>query len=194
MLPDYNSFYKDITATLEKGLNPKLYYHGYHHIMYVLDAATRIAAHSDLTEKELLLLKTAVLLHDSGFLHTYNEHEVAGTEIANEMLPKYGYSKNDLKIINGMIMATRIPQTPTNKLEEIIADADLEYLGTDNFDEISEYLYNELIAFGFIKNREEWNQIQVRFMTAHKYFTDYCKTVCEPHKQKRLKELRKLID
>lgn len=194
MLPDYDNFYKEIAQKLSEGLDPKLYYHGYHHVMYVMDAAIRIAAYEKITEKELLLLKTAVMLHDSGFLYTYNEHEVRGTEIASEMLPKYGYSKADIKIINGMIMATRIPQTPTNKLEEIIADADLEYLGTENFDEISEYLYKELLAYEFIRSREEWNQIQVRFMTAHKYFTNYCNNFREPEKQILLVDLRKLID
>ena len=33
--------------------------------------------------------------------------------------------------------ATKIPQTPLTKLEEIICDADLDYLGREDFFEIS---------------------------------------------------------
>lgn len=194
MTPQYEKFKTDILKMLQSGLDKRLHYHGYHHVLYVMDAAMLIAADSKLSEHELILLKTAVLLHDSGFLRTYNEHEVIGTEIALEMLPKYGYSSQDIKTINGMIMATRIPQTTTNHLEEIIADADLEYLGTDQFERVSEYLYKELSEFNFIKNREEWNQIQVRFLKSHNYFTDFCKKYKEPVKKKHLDKIRKLID
>lgn len=192
MLPDYNKLDHDVEEMLREGLDKKLHYHGFHHILYVMDAAMLIASEADLTDREILLLKTAVLLHDSGFLHTYHEHEVIGTEIASEMLPDYGYTEEDIKTINGMIMATRIPQTATNQLEEIIADADLEYLGTDQFDRISEYLYQELLEFNFIKNRSEWNRIQERFLRAHSFFTDYCKKNREEVKQKNIKRISKL--
>lgn len=193
MQPNYNKFETDIKKLLKSGLDPKLHYHGFHHVLDVMNAALLIAKESQITERELLLLKTAVLLHDSGFLHTYNEHEVIGTEIAGEMLPKYGYNKEDINVINGMIMATRIPQTATNQLEEIIADADLEYLGTEHFERISEYLYEELMEFKFIKNRDEWNRIQVHFIQAHSYFTDFCKQNREALKQKHLQSIIKLI-
>lgn len=193
MLPNYNKFETDIKKILKSGLDPKLHYHGFNHVLYVMDAALLIAADSNLSDKELTLLKTAVLLHDSGFLHTYNEHEVIGTEIAAKMLPDYGYTAEDIKTISGMIMATRIPQSATNLLEEIIADADLEYLGTEHFDRISEYLYKELMEFKFIKNRDEWNHIQVRFMRAHSYFTDFCKNNREEAKQNNLNKILKYL-
>lgn len=193
MLPNYDKFETDIKKTLRSGLNPKLHYHGFHHILDVMNAALLIAKESNLTERELLLLKTAVLLHDAGFLHTYHEHEVVGTEIAGDMLPEYGYSHEDIRLINGMIMATRIPQSATNHLEEIIADADLEYLGTEHFDRISEYLYQELMEYNFIKNRDEWNKIQVRFIKAHDYFTDFCKKNREKIKLENLDKISKLI-
>lgn len=194
MLPNIETFESRIKEILKTGLDKRLHYHGFHHVLYVLDAASEIASYSDLSDRERLMLKTAVLLHDAGFLRTYNEHEVAGTEIANEMLPEFGYTKSDIKIINGMIMATRIPQSPANHLEEIIADADLEYLGTDNFEKISEYLYMELIEYNYIRSREEWNQIQVRFLKSHRYFTEFCIQKKEPVKQKHLKKIINLID
>ena len=90
-------------------------------------------------------------------------------------------------------MATKIPQMPNNLLEFIIADADLEYLGTDQFDEISESLFLEMMAFNFIKDRDQWNQIQVKFISKHAYFTDFCKLYREPYKQKNLDRVKLLI-
>lgn len=193
LLPHYEKFETDIKRILESGLDKRLHYHGFHHSIYVMDAALLIAADSKLSDRELLLLKTAVWLHDSGFLRTYNEHETIGTEIAKEMLPDYGYTAEDIKLINGMIMATRIPQSTSNLLEDIIADADLEYLGTDLFDKISEFLYEEFKEYKFINSRDEWNRIQVRFIKAHSYFTDFCKNNREAKKQENLARVMKLI-
>lgn len=193
LLPHYEKFETDIRELLEAGLDKRLHYHGFHHTLYVLDSALLIASSMALSERELLLLKTAVWLHDSGFLRTYNEHETIGTEIAKEMLPDYAYTDEDIKLINGMIMATRIPQSSSNHLEDIIADADLEYLGTDQFDKISEFLFEEFMEYKFINNRDEWNRIQVRFIKAHSYFTDFCKENREAKKQENLNRVIKLI-
>ena len=76
--------------------------------------------------------------------------------------------------ICGMIMATKIPQNPKNQLEKILADADLMYLGTDKFLEIGNTLFEELIANKKIKSEVQWNEIQVSFLNAHTYHTDYC--------------------
>jgi uncharacterized protein len=186
LLPDYEKFKPVISKLLKSGLDKGLHYHGFHHVEYVMKAALLIASDFKLSDRELILLKTAVLLHDSGFLQTYKDHETVGTRLARKMLPDYGYSTQDIDTINGMIMATKIPQNATNDLEKIIADADLEYLGTDNFDRISEYLYNELIEYKFISSREEWNNIQVNFIKKHSYYTEFCKKNREAKKQENL--------
>lgn len=58
-------------------------------------------------------------------------HEFEGCLIARTALPGFGYTGEDIMIC-GMIMATKIPQSPTNILEEIICDADLDYLRAVN--------------------------------------------------------------
>ena len=192
-MPDYEAFKLEISELLKAKLNPKLTYHGFHHVENVMQAAMMLAAHIHLSNKDLLLLKTAVMLHDSGFTVTYLNHEAESVLIGRKMLPAYGYTEADIDIIAGMIMATKIPQMPNNLLEYIIADADLEYLGTDQFDEISESLFVEMMAFNFIKDRDQWNQIQVNFLTKHSYFTDFCRKFREPVKQENLNKVKALI-
>jgi uncharacterized protein len=68
-------------------------------------------------------------------------------------------------------MATKIPQNPQSLLEKIICDADLSYLGRDDFFSISEKLYTEMISIGAISNREDWDRIQEEFLQQHHYFT-----------------------
>ena len=83
-------------------------------------------------------------------------------------------------------MATKIPQSPKNHLEEILADADLDYLGRDDFEKISERLFQELA----LNDRNEWNKIQISFFEKHNYFTDSAKRMRNEKKQENLEKIK----
>lgn len=180
----------NVIHLLENELPTNLYYHNVSHTLRVLDHAIIIANYEKVTEHELVLLKVAALFHDIGFTKVYTNHEEESCKRAAKELAKYNFSEDEIVIIEGMIMATRLPQTPRNKLEMILADADLEYLGTDMFLEIGNRLYKELQ----FRNKEltitEWNKLQINFLTNHSYFTAYCKQFRDEVKAKHLQTLK----
>lgn len=90
-----------------------------------------------------------------------------------------------------MIMATRVPQSPQSKLEEIIADADLEYLGTEEAGNKAADFFKELKHLDPSITKTEWNKRQIAFLKQHKYFTPFCKENMEPFKLQYLAELVK---
>ena len=90
-------------------------------------------------------------------------------------------------MVKGMIMATRVPQKPQTKLEEILADADLEYLGTQNFKPVSDLLFKEKKHLNSNLSLKEWNAIQRDFLESHVYHTDYCRKHKEPKKVENMK-------
>lgn len=180
---------KQIVELLEAKLPTYLTYHNIPHTLYVLDVCRNIAGHENVSGEDFLLLEVAALLHDVGHIHSSKEHELESCKIAQQILPEYGVTEQQLTKICGMIMATEIPQRPNNLLEEILADADLEYLGTNQFKPIGDRLLNELRHFNPDLSDEQWNQIQIKFMSQHKYFTNFCKLHREPLKNKHLKAL-----
>ena len=180
--------YRDILEKLPKHLK----YHNLAHTDHVLAKAVFFAENSGVDSKDLELLKLAALFHDTGFIDNPKDHEEKGCSIADEYLSK-GYSGNDMEKIHGMIMATKIPQSPTNHLENILADADLEYLGTDRFEEIGEYLYQELKHFNPDFTRQAWDELQLVFMQKHHYHTEYCRIHREPKKQENLLSVKKRL-
>jgi len=185
---------KFIVDLLDTQLSSTLYYHGLHHTLDVLNAAMILADEEGVEDRsDLKLLKTAALFHDSGFVNTYKNHEEEGCRIANVHLSLFGYSQGEIKKICGMIMATKIPQTPTTILEQILCDADLDYLGRDDFEPIAASLFEELKARKLVENETTWNVIQVKFLESHRYHTKSAINKREVQKQKRLIELRKLI-
>ena len=150
-----------ILLKLRNGLSKDLTYHTVQHTLDILKNAERIAASENInSEEDLFLLKVACLYHDSGFLFTYKGHEEESCNLAKKDLPVFDCNKKEVKIICRLIMATRIPQTPRNKLEEIICDADLDYLGTPDFFKLSNRLFSELKKNGQVKPKK--NGIQSR--------------------------------
>ena len=180
-----------IISRLEAELPKELTYHSIHHVYDVCDAAIRIAESEGIGGDDLTLIKTAAMYHDSGFIIQSKNHEEISCDIAADALPQFGYTKEQINIICGMIRATKIPQQPQNLMEQIISDADLDYLGRDDFYSIGDTLFTELRFYGFIKTREEWDKVQVNFLQQHHFFTNTAKATRQKKKQAYLHELIK---
>lgn len=179
-----------IWAKLETELSPFLYYHGLHHTKDVLNMIDIISETENITEKDLELLKVAALLHDAGFIIQYKNHEEAGCFIARETLPVYGYDASEIQTICQIIMATQIPQSPHTLLEEIICDADLDYLGRTDFEPIAATLFEELKSYIQLDDEKKWNEIQVNFIGNHRYFRPFGQQNREPLKQIHLAKIK----
>ena len=183
---DFNKAKDYILDRLRNELRQSLYYHGFHHTIDVLEAASWLADSEGLTADEKLLVETAALYHDSGFVEQYAMHEATSCEIARSVLPGFGYTETEIEQICGMIMATKIPQAPKNKLEEILCDADLDYLGREDYPGIAETLYKEFTVHDIIAGEKAWNALQISFFRSHTYFTDTAKKLRDPQKQRWL--------
>jgi len=182
----FTSIKLPILSRLENELDLRLGYHNLSHTLDVVEQAEVIAKQEKVDDKhDLLLLKTAAAFHDSGFLLVYKNHEEKSCEIASEAL-KNIFNEEDINKIRGMIMATKIPQTPHTLLEQIICDADLDYLGRNDFEPISQNLYKEFIAFKIIPENIIWDHIQIKFFESHHYFTG---TSISKRNEKKLKHL-----
>ena len=181
---------RHILEILSSELPEHLTYHSIQHTLDVVRVSELLAEREGLSESELPLLLTAACYHDAGFLTLTKGHEEESCRIAGTCLPEFGYGPKDISLICGMIRATRIPQTPLNHLEQIIADADLDYLGRDDFFTISERLYSEMINLGTIGNRAEWDMLQIEFISKHKYFTETANSLREVQKQANLRKIK----
>lgn len=186
---NYKKAEQHIVKLLKIKLPEGLHYHGLHHTFDVCDAAQRIAKAEGVSGEDLFLLLTAALIHDAGFTVTYMNHEDKSVELAKQILPQYGYSDQQLKVIEGIIHATKLPMEAQTLLEKIMCDADLDYLGREDFYPISEALKLEFMAQGIVKNDKEFDAVQIKFLNSHKYFTATAKASRDASKQKRLEEI-----
>ena len=174
---------KNVLNKLEK-LNPNLTYHCTEHTLDVLEHSIRIAKEEGIKNSDdLYLLKIAALYHDTGFLETYALHEKKSCDLFLIDSEQYQLNDDQKNIVLNLIMSTRIPQKPHTPLERIICDADLDYLGRNDFFKIGETLRKEFLCFNIVNNDVEWNKLQLNFLQNHSYHTASSQKLREPGKQ-----------
>ena len=179
-----------IFKRLEKELPSHLTYHNTAHTRSVLHHTEELAHAENINGESINILLTAALLHDVGFLRSYDDHEEASCQIASEILPGFGYTHEEIDKVRSVIMATKIPQQPRSKLDEVMCDADLYYLGTNSYENTAEKLYHELQYKGLYTNKNEWVRTQIDFIKSHQFFTRTAKKRLEKQKKYNLKVLQ----
>jgi len=189
----YDDLEESILTKMENELPKNLYYHNLKHTIDVITEVEIIGRKEGITEAEMLLIKTAALFHDTGFILSYNDHEDYSVKLARHILPQYKYSEDQINEIASLIMHTKHPPQPKTKLEMIMCDADLDYLGRTDFIPVSGNLYRELKEYGKIKSIDDWNRLQIKFISNHQYFTKTARSMRDVNKNKQLEKLRELI-
>lgn len=193
--PDFEKVRDYILKRLENELSPNLTYHCLEHtVNEVVPVADRLAILEKVSEEDHLLLLTGAYYHDLGFIYQRQGHESISIQQAEQTLPIFGYSDAQVVLIRGIILATSLPQSPTNLLERIMSDSDLDYLSHENFWVRSNDLRHELDNYGTKFSDEDWHIYQLRFMQSHKYLTASERALGDAVKQKHVLEIQKLLD
>ena len=192
--PDFASARAYALARLEHELSPVLCYHSVTHTRDdVVVAVECLAAQEGVAGEALLLLRTAAYFHDLGFVEQREQHEAIGARVAAEVLPRFGYRPDQIALIEGMILATRLPQTPHTPLERILADADLDVCGRDDFLALNRCLRAELAAAGSAASDREWYSGQISFLRAHRYWTAAARAARDEMKRANIAALERLL-
>jgi putative nucleotidyltransferase with HDIG domain len=185
----------------EKG-SSDLHYHNFTHSAEVAKVAEEIADALGVNENDKEVLLIAAWFHDLGHTEICEGHEDIGIEMAVNFLKENNYPESDIDKVVSLINATRMPRNPKNTLEEIICDADLHHLGTNNYEHKAELYRNELEAQKGCKISEtDWLKGNLEFLKKHKFFTTYAKERFETQKninyiksEKKLNKVLKMME
>jgi len=184
---------KYLLDKFEKELPKGLFYHSIEHTLDVMKAVLFYTKKENINEYNTTLILTAALFHDSGFLIKYRNNEASSVKIVKKILPDYNYKKEEIDAIEKMIMSTKIPQKPNNILEQILCDADLDYLGRDDFNMISIKLFQEWNFNGIKLSLKEWYLQEIKFLEKHTYFTQTAIKLRTPKKMDQLNQIKELL-
>jgi len=185
-----NDLEEFVLSKLEEGLPDNLYYHNVKHTIDVVTQVELIGRSEKISDEDMLVLKTAALFHDTGHMINYDTHEEESVKLARKILPGYHYSEKQIERISKLILCTRMSDQPSSLLEEIMCDADLDYLGRTDFVPVSINLFKELNERKKIDSLQEWNNHQIKFIQNHQYFTQTARKLREVNKKNQLENIR----
>jgi len=184
-----------VTHRLLEEANLNYYYHDIEHTLDVWRSAVRISRMEGIGEHDQLLIETAAFYHDIGMLTSYVDHEKESVVIARESLPGFGYSDDDIECISKMILTTKLPQSAKEHNEMILCDADLDYIGREDFFMIAHRLRLEWNVL-HIKSTQlaEWYKLQISFMEGHQFFTSSARILRDEGKAFNLNQIKELFN
>ena len=197
-MTELSAFYlqnlESVLQRLKDGLHKHYYYHDVRHTLDVIEQSQAIGKLEGVNERGLEILKIAALFHDTGFLKVRSGHEQASVDFFQSIGGLSALTHEDCDTITGCIRATHMPQTPLNHLEQILCDADLDYLGREDFGLIGENLFLEMSACGEMSDRFTWDNLQVKFLEAHKFHTTSNQARRDVKNAENLNEVRLRVD
>ena len=189
-----NKTEKWVRMLLQEQLTNDHCYHNLAHTQAVVEAARLLGARHGINAIELENLEIAAWFHDTGFIHTYEDHEEEGKRLATEFLTKEGHPKERIEDIGRLIMATVISYTPIDQLEMIIRDADLSNLGRADYLAVLNGLRHEWEFFrNEIHKNRAWYKLNHAFVTNHQYHTDIARDIYGIQRQQNQKLLKRII-
>lgn len=174
-----------LLETLERYLPANLTYHNVAHTIDVANVCDTYIQYYKIDPPIAKLIRIAAISHDLGYIISPDDHEEKGIKLAaqylsGKLLPQ------EIQIVNGLIRATKIPQQPNNFYEKIIADADLDYLGREDYDDLSQNLYKEFIVYNTVDTEEKWLDLQITFLEQHTFHTTFALEQRQPIKNLKL--------
>jgi predicted metal-dependent HD superfamily phosphohydrolase len=181
-----------VTRLFEEQSSSVHVFHDLPHTQNVVEAAIMIGNQYKLSDKELEMLQLAAWFHDTGYFKDPENHEQLSSELAEAFLLEQNYPEEDIQVVKGCIMATRLPQNPERLLEEILCDADLSHLGNEQYwDRCGRLRQEMLLARNVIMSEQEWVDFELNFMMQHRYHTDVARSIFNKRKRKHIKQLNK---
>ncbi|RNL56537.1 Pycsar system effector family protein [Pedobacter jejuensis] len=182
---------KHVTDYFKENHDSRLVYHNLQHTKDVVEATQQIANHYQLSDEDFFIVTTAAWFHDTGYFEDVFNHEVKGADLAKKYLKAEGISEEIRTKVSSAILSTQIPQKPANLLEDILCDADLFHLGTENFRQKGKLMHKEaeLIYEKDIK-KNDWRVKDIQFLQAQEYHTDYVKLLLGDQKNKNIEKIK----
>ncbi|AMR29740.1 metal-dependent phosphohydrolase [Hymenobacter psoromatis] len=162
-----------VEALLAAGLDPRLTYHTLAHTAYVVKQAHALADAAALPPPQAEELLLAAWFHDLGYLDTYDGHEYRSMARAEAWLREQGVGAARIELIKNLIRATHRNEPANTELEKMLVDADMSNLAANDFRARAELIRTEWeLLLDKSYTNTEWAELQLAFMTSHKYHSE----------------------
>ena len=165
-------------------------YHNLDHTIQVVDKIKILAKEENISPEDTENLILAGWFHDLGYVDDADNHEEESRKIASDFLKQHQFSEERIAKIGELILATDKFYKPKNHLEEIIKDADMYHLASDDYFRICENLRQEIKEVHHQKfSKLQWAELNITFFAKHQFYTKFAKENWQPEKEKNVEKI-----
>lgn len=191
LIPEAEVFSRTVLAQCE---TMGLEFHTTRHTLQVVDAVSELCRELGVPENSMNEIIIAAWFHDLGYTKKYIGHEEESKRMAEEFLRGRGADGDLIDRILDLIDATRLDVEPQNLHQEIIKDADLYNLATNEALEYTAQLRSEWALFCNKEYDDEtWLALNLDFYKNHKYYTHYGAETLDSKKENNIKVLEEQL-
>lgn len=175
---------------LKDKLSSAYTYHNLDHTIQVVDKIKILAKEENISPEDTENLLLAGWFHDLGYVDNADNHEEESRKIASDFLKQHQFPEERIAKIGELILATDKFYKPKNHLEEVIKDADLYHLASDDYFRICENLRQEIKEVHHQKfSKLKWAELNIVFFSKHQFYTNYAKENWQPEKEKNVEKI-----
>ena len=183
-----------VRAYVAANFPPTLTYHNITHIEGVAHAAAQLAEEAKLGEEERESLLVAAWFHDLGMAAGRDDHELRGAELATAFLAGEGASQATMDHVRALILATKLAAQANDRLEQLMRDADMSHLASENFPSTIKHLREEREAVtGQPMKKRRWLEENIGFVERTPYGSPEARALWDAGKAKNLAWLKEFV-
>lgn len=152
---------------------PNLYFHNSQMVRNISSQAELLSRAENLPDEEFLRVRLAALFLFTGFISDsgYDNHAESSVLMVEELLPVHGFERKDIDGIKRLIRNS-FEDIRESHSDNILHDARYDYLGRIDCIMLTDRLLKEEAEYGKIYSKEEWLDIQLKFLADHEFRTE----------------------
>ena len=148
-----------------------LYFHTLEYARKVYMQSFLLCRSEGIEQEDRLLVRSAALMQFTGLIHEYSNFENRSAILCREILPHFAYSESQIDQICNLILATKKPFHPNNRLEKILIDARMEFIGKPDYTDQMKLLFKELKEAGSKINGQQFKKQQQELLFGFEFYT-----------------------
>jgi adenylate cyclase len=159
-----------VLKMFDEEASPNLYFHNSLLVKNICSQVDLISNAEKLQEEEYVNLKLAAVFLLTGYITDYEKPMEQSMRIVEEILPVYGFSRENCDEVNRIIKKSYADR-PETFADFILHDARYDYLGRVDYIKLADKQLRELSEYGRHVNRNQWVEIQKQKLIDHEFRT-----------------------
>lgn len=159
-----------VTKLFDDEAPPNLYFHNALVMKGISNQVDLLANAEKLPEEDYIHLKLAAIFLFTGYISDYDNAPGASCRLVEELLPKYGFKKEDIAQTERLINNSFNSRSDT-VTDHILSDSRFDYLGRVDYIRLTDKLMREETEYGKVSDMRSWIESQRKLLERYEFVT-----------------------